>query len=202
MIVWHTIYVSILSLELVSTSFKERIDVFIAHYREESVCFLHFDCPSQNRPRVNFFNDFDICIHLTWDNGIKYCFLNIPFAFGKPDFTFLDLELWQIGENWEAMATREEILEEIRKLNDAIVGLETDHRSANSEALKISIDGKITAKTGLLTIEKQRLHSLEQQGKNSPHISIVLSQSSRCNPLPKFLSTSPPHPLRFGNNTR
>ena len=93
----------LLSSELVSTSFKEQIDVVNAHYREESVCFLHFDCPSQNRPRVNFFNDFDICIHLTWDNGIKYCFLNIPFAFGKPDLTFLDLELsanwWKLGKN-------------------------------------------------------------------------------------------------------
>ena len=63
------------------------------------------------------------------------------------------------------MATREEILEEIRTLNDAIVGLETDHRSAKSEALKISIDAKITAQTALLTAKEQRLLHLEQQSK-------------------------------------
>ena len=85
-------------VELVSTSFKERIDVFNAHYREESNCFLNFDFHSQNRQRVIVFNDFGVGIHLAWDNGIKYCFLNIPIAVGKPDFTSLAFELSQIGE--------------------------------------------------------------------------------------------------------
>ena len=82
-----------LSSELVSTSFKERIDVFNAHYREESVYFLHLIDLFRIRQRVNFFDDFDICIHFTWENGRKHCFSNISFAFGEPYFTFLDLEL-------------------------------------------------------------------------------------------------------------
>ena len=64
------------------------------------------------------------------------------------------------------MATREEILEDIRKLNDAIGGLETDQRSAKSEALKISLGAQITAKQETLTVEKQRLLHLEQQGQS------------------------------------
>ena len=86
------------------------------------------------------------------------------------------------------MTTLEEILEEIRKLNDAIVELETDHRSANSEALKISIDGKITAKQNSLTAKTVLLTALitSQRGNLSSRICIVISQSSRCNLLPYF----------------
>ena len=97
-IVWHTIPVSIIEFEVNFDKFQGTNRRLCRPLSVEILCFLHFDCPSQNRPRVIFFNDFDICIHLAWDNGIKYCFSNIPFAFGEPDFTFLDLELWQIGE--------------------------------------------------------------------------------------------------------
>ena len=66
------------------------------------------------------------------------------------------------------MSTRVEIEGEIRKLIDAIEGLETERRSATIDKdERISIDGKITAKTGLLAIEKQRLLHMEQQGKSS-----------------------------------
>ena len=66
------------------------------------------------------------------------------------------------------MDTQEEILEtkgEIRKLNVAIEELETERRLATTEGLKISLGAQISAKTGLLTIEKQRLLHLEQQGE-------------------------------------
>ena len=84
------------------------------------------------------------------------------------------------------MATREEILEEIRESKGEILGLETEQRLAKSEALKIAFGAQITAKQETLTVEKQRLLHLEQQGNFSSHISIVLSQSSRCNPLPNL----------------
>ena len=51
----------------VSTSFKERIDVFIAHYRWKSVCFLLLDLISSI-----VFVEFDIGIHLAWDHGRKH----------------------------------------------------------------------------------------------------------------------------------
>ena len=84
------------------------------------------------------------------------------------------------------MATREEILEDIRKLNDAIGGLETDQRSAKSEALKISLGAQITAKQETLTVEKQRLLHLEQQGEIHLIFPLRFSQSSRYNPLPNL----------------
>ena len=95
------------------------------------------------------------------------------------------------------MATREEILEEIRKLNDAIVGLETDHRSAKSEALKISIDAKITAKTALLTAKEQRLIFLEQQG-NFLHVVPLFVP----NLLDVIICPLPLHQSSFGNGER
>ena len=65
------------------------------------------------------------------------------------------------------MTTREEILEEIRKLNDAIVGLETERRSATSEAMKISLGTEITAIRNQITSENNKLTALitSQQGK-------------------------------------
>ena len=83
------------------------------------------------------------------------------------------------------MATREEIEGEIRKLNDEIGKLETERRLATTDEKEISLDAKITATRNTLNIEKQRLFHLEQQGKSS-RISIVPSQSSRCNPLPNL----------------
>ena len=88
------------------------------------------------------------------------------------------------------MATREEILEEIRESKGEILGLETEQRLAKSEALKIAIGAQITAKQETLTVEKQRLLHLEQQGKSS-RISIVPSQFSRCNPLPNLVRHLP-----------
>ena len=63
------------------------------------------------------------------------------------------------------MATREEILEEIRESKGEILGLETEQRLAKSEALKIAFGAQITAKQETLTVEKQRLLHLEQQSK-------------------------------------
>jgi hypothetical protein len=68
------------------------------------------------------------------------------------------------------MATPEElkgeIKEEIRKLNGEIETLESERKQAvNDRDFKISIGAQITAKTALLTVEKQRLLVLEQQGK-------------------------------------
>ena len=100
------------------------------------------------------------------------------------------------------MPTLEEIEGEIRKLNDEIGKLETERQSAMTDReLKISLDAKITAKQNTLNIKEQRLLALEQQGKSS-RISIVPSQSSRCNPLPKSFSTSSLHPFRFGDYSR
>ena len=75
------------------------------------------------------------------------------------------------------MTTQEEVIEDIRKLNDTIGELRTDQRSAMTEELKISLGARITAmqnsitaKTELLTIiEKQRLFFLEQQSKFTTH---------------------------------
>ena len=51
-------------------------------------CFLHFDCLPRIVKGVNFFINFDIGIHLAWDNAIKYCFLNIWEArFAVPGLT-------------------------------------------------------------------------------------------------------------------
>ena len=66
-----------------------------------------------------------------------------------------------------AMATLEGIEGEIQKLNDEIGKLETERQSAMTERLQISLGDQITAKTGLLAIEKQRLLHMEQQGKSS-----------------------------------
>ena len=104
------------------------------------------------------------------------------------------------------MATREEKIEkiegEIRKLNDEIGKLETERQSAMADRdTKISLGDQITATRNTLNIKEQRLFNLEQQGKSS-RISIVPSQSSRCNPLPKPISTSPPMPSRFGDYSR
>jgi hypothetical protein len=65
------------------------------------------------------------------------------------------------------MATPKEILEEeIRKLNVFVEELESDLRSPKFDvAERTAIRGQITAKTALLTVEKQRLLQFEQQGK-------------------------------------
>ena len=63
------------------------------------------------------------------------------------------------------MITREEILEEIRKLNDAIVGLESDLLSPTIDANeRTAMRNQITAIRNEIAIEKQRLLFLEQQG--------------------------------------
>ena len=86
------------------------------------------------------------------------------------------------------MATREEILEEIRESKGEILGLETEQRLAKSEALKIAIGAQITAKQETLTAKQEtlNLYLRNQQGNFSSRSSIALSQSSRCNPLPNF----------------
>jgi hypothetical protein len=85
------------------------------------------------------------------------------------------------------MSTLERIEGEIRKLTDEIRELKTDRQSAmNDKQLKISLGAEITAMIGLLTTkENQRLLFLEQQGKSS-RVSIIPSQSPRCNPLPNL----------------
>ena len=83
-------------------------------------------------------------------------------------------------------------ISEIDKVKAQLKVLEDRERTEGSSK---ELDNRIA-------IKEQRLHSLEQQGNFSSHISIVLSQSSRCNPLPKSLSTSPPIPSRFGKGKR
>ena len=64
------------------------------------------------------------------------------------------------------MATREEILEEIRKLDVAIAGLQSDLRSPTIDATTRNTTMNLIASTiGLLTVEKQRLLFFDQQGK-------------------------------------
>jgi hypothetical protein len=94
------------------------------------------------------------------------------------------------------MATQEEILGDIRKLDVAIAGYQSDLRSSTIDATTRNTTMNLMASTiGLLTVEKQRLLVLEQQGKFSSRISIVLSQSYRYSPTAQFLSTSPLHPF-------
>ena len=50
--------------------------------------------------------------------------------------------------------------------------------------------------------KRLNIYLTSQQGNFSSRSSIALSQYSRCNPLPKSLSTSPLHPFRFGNYSR
>jgi hypothetical protein len=99
------------------------------------------------------------------------------------------------------MTTLEEILHgDIRKLNLAIEGLETQLKETNDKDVKLSIDAKITAKQNSVTAKTELLTALiKSQGNFSSLISMVRSQSSRCNPLPKFLSTSPLHPFSVGS---
>ena len=138
-------------------------------------------------------------LRVVLDNGRKYCILNIPFAFGEPDFTFLDLELWQIGENMEAMAMQEEIIGGIRQLEGEIGELKGEIRGLENKQLLTPTDAslavQISEKTALMTAKQKSstaktelLTALitSQQGNFSSHISIVLSQSSRCNPLPNL----------------
>ena len=64
------------------------------------------------------------------------------------------------------MATREEILEEIRKLDVAIAGLQSDLRSPTIDATTRNTTMNLIASTiGLLTVEKQRLLFFDQQGE-------------------------------------
>ena len=93
------------------------------------------------------------------------------------------------------MATLEEILEvDIKKLNDAIVGLETVQRSAKSEALKISLGAQITAKQNSLTAKQETLTALikAQQGKFHRTFPLSFSMSS----VARSISTSPLHSLK------
>ena len=84
-VVWHTISVSILSSEFQWSWFRqvsrnESTSLTPIIGRNLFVSWILIDL-FRIRQRVNFFNDFDICIHFTWDNGIKHCFSNIPFEF-------------------------------------------------------------------------------------------------------------------------
>ena len=67
-------------------------------------------------------------------------------------------------------------ISEIDKVKAQLKVLEDRERTEGSSK---ELDNRIA-------IKEQRLHSLEQQGNFSSHISIVLSQSSRCNPLPNL----------------
>jgi hypothetical protein len=85
------------------------------------------------------------------------------------------------------MATREEILEKIGRLEGEIREIETERRLATTDKdERISLDAKITAIRNEITAKENRLTALitSQQGNFSSHISIVLSQSSRCNLCP------------------
>jgi hypothetical protein len=90
------------------------------------------------------------------------------------------------------MATREEILEEIRKLNDAIVGLEAQLKETSDKDVKLSIDAKITAKQNSLTAKQNTLTALitSQQGKF--HLTFPLSFPNLLDVIlcPTFIDTS------------
>ena len=109
----------------------------------------------------------------------------------------------QIGENWERMVTPEEIQElkgEIRTKGVYIEELKTLWKETKDKDDKKYFGDQISAETGLLTAKENRLTALitSQQGNFSSRSSVVLSQSSRCNPLPKSLSTLHLHTFRFG----
>ena len=85
------------------------------------------------------------------------------------------------------MATQEEILGDIRQLNTEIGALETKQQLATTEGLKISYGSQITAIRNQITAKTVLLTALitSQRGNLSSRIYIVISQSSRCNHLPK-----------------
>ena len=64
------------------------------------------------------------------------------------------------------MTTREEIIEDIRKLNDTIGELQTERRSAMTEELKVSLGAQITAMQNSITAKQGTLTALinSQQG--------------------------------------
>ena len=99
------------------------------------------------------------------------------------------------------MTTREEIAEDIRELEGEIVGLETQLKEMRDKDLILSIDAKITAKTGLLTIKEQRLLVMEQQG-TFLHIFPLFFPNLLDVIFAQSLSTSPLHPFRFGDCSR
>ena len=72
-------------------------------------------------------------------------------------------------------------------MNVSIAGLESDALSLTIDANeRTAIRNQITAKQGTLTIEKQRLLFLEQQGKFRHIFPLSIPQSPRCNPLPNL----------------
>ena len=64
------------------------------------------------------------------------------------------------------MATQEEIVGDIRQLNDEIVELEKQSKDTTDKELKLSIDTKIIAKQNSITAKENRLTALitSQQG--------------------------------------
>ena len=89
------------------------------------------------------------------------------------------------------MATPEEIQElkgEIRTRGVYIEELKTQWKETEDKDEKKYFGDQISAETGLLTAKENRLTALinSQQGNFSSHTSIVLSQSSLCNPLPNL----------------
>ena len=173
----HYKLVSFLSSELVSTSFKERIDVFNAHYREESSLFPAFWLPFPESSKGHFFHQF-------W-----YLY---PFGLGKREkVLFFDHFLRILGAtfhvpglrtlanwwNWGAMATREEILEEIRQLNVSIEGLQSDLLSSTIDANeRVAIRNERVAIRNQIIAKQETLTALitSQQGNFSSRRSTAL----------------------------
>ncbi len=96
----------------------------------------------------------------------------------------------QIGENWEAMATQEEVIEDIRELKGEIgqlkkeIGLLVDQRSTANKMLKVSLGAEISEKTALMTAKQNsltasketlNLYLKSQQGNFSSRSSVVPS---------------------------
>ena len=86
------------------------------------------------------------------------------------------------------MAMREAIEREIQELKGEISELKTQSMETTDREEKLLLLGLLTSKQNALNIEKQTLLQFEQQGKSS-RISIIPSQSSRCNPFPNLLFT-------------
>ena len=100
----------------------------------------------QNRQKVNFFVEFDIVIRYHLAN------LFIPFAFAKPDFTFPNTKLRQIGENWEAiMMTQEETVGDIQELKGDIRELKGEIGELKGEI------GELKEEIGELENKQQQL---------------------------------------------
>lgn len=97
----------------------------------------------------------------------------------------------------------ENLHEDIRKLDIAIEGLETQVKETSDKDELLSIHANITAKQNLVTAKTELLTTLiKSQGNFSSHISTALFPIFSMLSIARSLSTSPLHPFLFCDCSR